>query len=552
MARRVVVVVAALILFAARARADDGSSAESAPAGSAEVQPIAAPPAQTEQQMADSGVDPDDAAADAEEAKDDGEPAFDELDEDGDGQVTADERADEAELEHEFAGIPAHIDTDATDAELEERAKDGKALLPSISVDHFRAAVRVVKKIVLARMETKMAAKHAAKLAKFTWGVFLFSLAGLLLLGMPLVVGRRYPGQGGTLFKYSALAAVTFFVTVNLFGVVLMGMRTVQFHLGKATNPTIAIAAATFDTLDDHAEEYAIMGKELFLPTIEALRGNTDEQPAVLLLQNGQKIVKDAQVFVSVAKMFKQVSFVFDVLPLILLLVTMVLFVLAIRPTLVEIIKLPIRAASGEVGVGRATVANAIGRVRSEFLATACTIGVLAVLTIVSSMVLGEIVGPAVDALIRYFGLCITYLQYADDASSGTVFMTLFGVIFFLVLNLAVLILSMSFFLGKCQKIFQARFTRGVPLATHGPWFRWAIPAVLGVQLFPWLFAVIADKVLGALDDGALDGATDPNAVAWSKTLLAGPMILVVAFLMLFWAARGFAAIKYLFAYKVG
>ena len=38
---------------------------------------------------------------------------------------------------------------------------------------------------------------------------------------MPLVLAKKYPGQGSVLFKYSALAAVTFFVTVNLFGGVL-------------------------------------------------------------------------------------------------------------------------------------------------------------------------------------------------------------------------------------------------------------------------------------------------------------------------------------------
>ena len=57
------------------------------------------------------------------------------------------------------------------------------------------------------------------------------------------------------------------------------------------------------------------------------------------------RVVKDAKVFMSVAKMFKKISFIFEVLPIILLLVTMVLFLLALRPTLVEIVKLPIMAA---------------------------------------------------------------------------------------------------------------------------------------------------------------------------------------------------------------
>jgi hypothetical protein len=506
-----------------------------------------------EQQMDDSGVDPDEAAEEAEELKEEGSPPFNEYDEDGDGVVTAEEKADEAELKKDFKGIPTHIDTEKTDAELDERAKEGKALLPSVSVEQFRAGVHAVKKIVLARMEKKMAAASAKKMAKFSKGVFVISLLGVLLLAIPLVVGKRYPGKGGVLFKYSALAAGTFFVTVNLFGGVLMVMRSVQGALSGYTNPQVAIVSATFDTLDKNAEEYAVMGKELFMPTMEALRGNTDEQPVVLLMENGQKIVKDAKVFLSVAKMLKKVDFIFEILPIVLMLVTMVLFVLAIKPTLIEIVKLPIRVASGEAtgNAGREVVGNALRRIKAEALAALCTLGVLAVLTIVSSLVLGEIVSPAIDSLLRYFCLCITYLQFADGASSGTVFMTLFGVIFFLVLNLAVLILSMSFFIGKCQKIFQAKFQRGVAIETHKPWLKWAVGAVLLVQVFPWLFALIADKLIGALDSGARSGVTDPNAISWGKTLLAGPLILVAGFLLLFWAAQGVRAIRFLFSYKV-
>jgi hypothetical protein len=525
----------------------EGSAADEGP------EPTGLEP-ENEEQMEESGVDPEEEAEEEEEAREEGAPPFNEFDEDGTGgPLTPEEEADKKEYEHDFAGIPMHIDTEKADAELEEREKEGKAMLPSISVDQFRDGVRTVKKIVLGRMEKKMAKGAAKKMATFSKGVFVISCLGVLLLGLPLVVGRRYPGKGGVLFKYSALAAVTFFVTVNLFGGVLMFMRTVQGTLSGYTNPSVAIVSATFDTLDHNAEEYAEMGKELFMPTIEALRGNTDEQPLVMLMQNGQKIVKDAKVFLSVAKMFKKVNFIFDVLPIILLFVTMILFVLAIRPTLIEIVKLPIRVASGEAGsgAGREVVKNALGRVKSELLATLCTIGVLVVLTLVSSLVLGEIVEPAIDTLLRYFSLCIQYLQYADGASSGTVFMTLFAVIFFLVLNLAVLILSMSFFLGKCQKIFQARFTRKVPLDTHKPFFKWAIPAVLLVQVFPWLFALFADKVIGALDSGAREGVSDPNKLAWGKTLLAGPLILVAGFLVLFWAAQGVRAIKFLFAYKV-
>ncbi len=137
--------------------------------------------------------------------------------------VSPEEKQDEAEFESEFKGIPAHIDTDAADTELEERAKEGKAMLPSITPEHFRKAVAAVKKIVLARIEKKMEKKQQAKMAKFGKGVSIIGQLGWLLLLMPLFLRSRYPGKGRLLFKYSALAAVVFVVTINLFGAVLHG-----------------------------------------------------------------------------------------------------------------------------------------------------------------------------------------------------------------------------------------------------------------------------------------------------------------------------------------
>jgi hypothetical protein len=190
-------------------------------------------------------------------------------------------------------------------------------------------------------------------------------------------------------------------------------------------------------------------------------------------------------------------------------------------------------------------------RVWGELLATLCTIGVLTVLTLLSAFVLGKIVGPALDALLDYFSRAVAYLQFVEGASSGLVFLTLFTVILFLVFNLATLILSMSFFLGKSQKIFQQRFNDGTPLATHKHFFKWGTPSVLLVQLLPWLFAVIADVVLAKIDSSMFDGVGNPADIPWTKLMLAGPAFLVVGFLLMFWAARGFKAIGFLFKYKV-
>ncbi len=543
-------VFAVLVSFAGLARADeeapehpeDHEAAAEQPAHHEELPPGDEHPAEEqpaeehpvdEAEVADPEADPEDAH-------------YAKFDLDGDGSA---DPALEQEYEDAMGGIKAEIDPVAAEKELDARPKDAE-LKPSMTVEQFRKVVGIVRKVVLARMEKKMAKSSAKKMNQFSLGIGAFSLAGVFLLLIPLAMRKRYPGQGKTLFKYSALAALTFFVTVNLFGAVLIGMKTAQGALGSSTNPSLAIAKGTFDTLDRNAEEYIVMGKELFVPTLQQLQGNSDEQPSVLILENGQKLIQSAHVFVAIAKMFKKLDFVFKILPIVLFGVTMILFGLAIKPTLTEIIKLPMRAASGEAGVGREVTRGALRRVWGELQATLCTIGVLAVLTLISGFILAQIVGPALDSLLGYFSMAVSYLQFVQGANAGLVFLALFGVILFLVFNLATLILSMSFFLGKAQKIFQARFNRGIPVASQQQFFKWGIPSVLLVQVFPWLFVVIAAKVLDAINAKLLAGVVDADQVSWGKLMLAGPLFLVFGYLALFWAARGIKAIGFLFRYK--
>ncbi len=205
-------------------------------------------------------------AADADDLDEDdiAEAKISMFDVDGEGK---DDPALKAEYDDAFKGIPATIDTDEVDQELESRPAASN-MMPSMTADQFRKAVRAARKVVLGKMDKQMARKNAKRMNHFAIGITLFSLTGLLILLMPLALRKKYPGQGRVLFKYSALAAITFIVSVNLFGGVMMGVRGVQGALSAYTNPKIAIATGTFDTLDNHAEKYLTMGKQLFAPTL--------------------------------------------------------------------------------------------------------------------------------------------------------------------------------------------------------------------------------------------------------------------------------------------
>ena len=467
-------------------------------------------------------------------------------DHDCDGQVEPEEQVQEQAFAEAFADIPDVV----TDDVLDQRPEDAE-LLPSLTVEDFRKLVRLAKSRVLTQMKRKLVAKSDQRMATIGWLIFLFSLSGVLLLAMPLVLAKRYPGKGGLLAKYSALAAVTFVVSVNLFGAALLVMRGTQAQLGEYTNPQIAVAAGFFDTLDEHADDFIVTGKELFAPTLEQLARGGDEQPTALLLENGRKIVEEAKVFTDIAALFKRVDWIFGVIPILLLIVTMALFVRSVIPTLISIVKLPAQAAAGAIGAGGAVVKGSMRRVGGEFLATICTVGLLFVLTIVSASILGAVVKPALQSLLSYFSLSVSYLQFVTQASSGLVYATLVSVILFLVLNLGAFIVSMALFLGKAQKVFQRRFNDGVPLATHARFWQWGLVAAVLIQMIPLLYVYIAAWGLNAINDSITGGVTDAELVQWGKLLLAGPMFLVLGFLLLFWLARGVKALKFLATYKV-
>src|SRR5688572_22432578 len=264
-------------------------------------------------------------------------------------------------MEPAVAPVPAPVEVPApaaaaananANANADEDA--GAGVDPKAYAAHLRGLAGVAREKLLVQLEDKILAKQEAQLDRIMTGLSIVALAGFLLLFTPLVLMRRYPGRMGVLVKYSVLASLTFVVAVNLFAGVLLVMRTVQGAAGRATNPQLAIVHATFDTIDEKAEDLAIAGPTLIEPTLDQLSGGeTDEPLPALLLSNVQKFKQEFTVFSDLAAFFKQVSFVFGYLPIVLTLVTLILFCMAARPTLEQIVTLPARAAAGEAGVGK-------------------------------------------------------------------------------------------------------------------------------------------------------------------------------------------------------
>ena len=517
--RIAIAVVGVVFVWSARIARADQDPGSAAPAAAAAAAPAAAADPSAN---ADADADSDEVAAEAA----------------ADAEVSPEA---EQEFDADFANVPHEVGE-----EIAAGSAGGGAAAPAITAEQLHELIRAARAKVLPRMEAKIEVAAAKKMSKLGKLIFLFSLSGVLLLAMPLALRKRYPDQMRTLVKYSALAAVAFFVTVNLFGVIALGFRGAQAVMAKATNPQLKIAEGFFDGLDENADEMVPFAGQLIGPTLYQLQ-NTDEQPTVLLLENGQKLIKDANVFVSVAHMFKKVDFIFSLLPISLLLVTLVLFVVSIKPTLMEIVQLPGAVARGEAS-GSAVVKGAVRRVLGEVLVALCTVGVLFVLTLIAGTILGFVVKPALYSIIEFFGTAIVYLQIEPGASSGLIFASLLGVILFLVLNLAAIILAMSFFLGKTQKIFQRRFHDGQALTAHTRFWKWGIPAVLVAQIVPLLYMIIASWALEKIETKLIG---DGSSIPWTAVMLVGPLFLVIGFAVAMWAGRGIKAIAFLAKYKV-
>ena len=227
-----VLVGVVVLSFATSVRADDPS-----PDGSAGVEP--APEAAPDKQQ-----QPDETKPAPAEASDDDVP------------TPPTDPAVQKEFDQEFAGVSHEVGQ--TSGEM--------------SVDKFRKLVATARAKVLSKLEMKIEIKSARRMVKIATIIFFISLAGVLLLLTPLFLAKKYPGNGGLLFKYSALAALTFFITVNLFGGVAVGFRSAQAALGRLTNPQIKIAEGFFDSLDKEADELKDIAPQLLAPTLYQLQ----------------------------------------------------------------------------------------------------------------------------------------------------------------------------------------------------------------------------------------------------------------------------------------
>ncbi len=439
-------------------------------------------------------------------------------------------------------GEPAMDEGEAVEGE-----GDAEEVDPKVYAAYIREIVRSKREVVEETITDKVLDKQIERMGVVSQIVSALAFLGFGLLAMPLLLRKRYPGKGPILWKYSAVAALLFFVTVNLFAGVLSVLRFGQMIGGGLTNPQVQIVSATFDVIDEQAEELAPMGPVLIEPTLASLDASSDDPMPVMLLDNVSRFGNELSIFATVGKFFKRLDWVFGYLPVILSLVTVVIFVLGLRTTLTDIVRLPIRAAEGEKGIAREVTVKTLRRVGRELVATIAIMFVLLVVMIVAGLLLAETLGPALEAFIAYLGVAFIYVQVVPDASSAAVLIALGGTIMFLVLDLAVVLVAAAMYIGKAHKIFQRRFHDKEPLRTHGRFWKWGTACALYVLAFPLLFIFIAQPIV----EKVIEWQTAGEDISWGMLLIVGPVLLVVMFLGAMFAARVHKAIGFIAKTKV-
>ncbi|MBX7078430.1 MAG: hypothetical protein K1X88_04515 [Nannocystaceae bacterium] len=421
---------------------------------------------------------------------------------------------------------------------------DALDALTKVFIETLRKKLGQVRQKVLERTIEKVRVKQEEKLGKLITLLLLLSPAGLLLLAMPLVLKKKYPNQGPTLWRASAIAAVAFTGAMIMFTGLLYVLRVVQNEAGMQTNPQIRVVEASFDAVDRNLDEIAALPGLLEVPLQQLMAGQVDALE-VAILQNVQSFKEDVTVFKNVAEMFKSVNWLFGWVAIAMTILTIVLFLLTIRPTLTEIVKLPARAAAGEVAPGQ--VVGMVGRrIGNELIATLAVAGIAVVIALVSGVIEARLVGPAMDVFVMQFLVDMQYVFVEKSFSTAYVYVSMGSVVAFLVLNIAVVVLAGGFYVGKSQKIMRLRMHDKMPLSEHKKFFLWGSLGLLWALLLPYVVVRIVLPVSEWIVDSGTSGEFN-----WGRVLVAGPLMLALGFIVLFIAGQGLRGMLYAMKYKV-
>lgn len=414
------------------------------------------------------------------------------------------------------------------------------------AIEQFRAHLPEFRQKVQRALYQQIKDKRAAAWEPINHLVLGLACAGPLLLVLPIFLARHYPGKLGMLFRYSALSAVLFSLTVLLFSIPLAILSEVWEELVVDTDPRLRSVDAAFNLMDQNAEEFLSRDLPLTGTFQQAEDGNV-ESFVTLLLANLAEVRQQLEVFAPLVALYRKLDWVFGSLPKIQCLIFAVLFVWPLYPVFKAIVLLPAHAAAGEPREGRRVAKLALRNWWQEILAILCLIVLFVVLLIINDIVLNIVAEPATSALISSVFITLDYLGHEARPALAPVYFSMAATALFYLFNMVAMTVGLLLYIQCAHGIFRARFHDKVPLRHQRRFWRWGTLAVLWVQTLPVLFIYLAGPAIQAVFNAYAD-ADPPNYLGG---LVAGSALLFFGILLVFWLARGFKALAFLWRYRI-
>ena len=443
-----------------------------------------------------------------------------------------------------------------------------------ISKERLRAWLGLARTKVIDVLQKK---EEAAQDRSFRIILIILAIFGgigsIIVLLMPLRLTKQYPDRSAELWKASAIAAVTFAVTVALLGGTLLVMRTVQGKVAtQSTSPKMVVANGVFDVLekDEYIEDLSAMSRERldFIKTplrtvLEASGVDEDarhlafsafvaehwvdqlQEPELRpLAKNAAMLQEHIKNFKTVFGFYRNVDWIMGYVPLFMSLLAVVLYMIPLRETLVNIATAPAKAAQGN---STDMVAGAKATIFAELKLVGPFLAVMVAFLLLVGVFLSLAVEPLIEVLMSFSFMTVMYIL-VTEASGFVLYASLGGAILLLVGCIAIYILSMVFFIGTMRKILRAKFHWGQPFSRYKSFWSLGSLATVAVLLFPVGFAVLVRWI--ALEH-VLPGVDMDNGNITAMDMLLVPLGGVILMPVLLWGSRCLKALGWVRKYPV-
>ena len=441
-----------------------------------------------------------------------------------------------------------------------------------ISKERLRSWIKIAREKVIEKLHNKETEKQGDSFNSIMVVLLILGLLGAIgILLMPLYLKKKYSAASSDLlWKSSAIAAGTFFITILLLGISLLFMRAVQQQVATdSTSPKLKVVEGAFDVLeeDEYVEAFSELSKErldfIKTPMQSIVEDNpeVEEESAIFiaylvthwsdviqepelrhLAKNKDMLKSHVATFRSVISLYKHIDWFMSILPIIMSILAVVLYLMPLKDTLKEIATSPARAAQGNTSASDMLTA-AKSTVWAEFKLILPYLTIILLFLPITGQFLSVAIKPLVEILLAYSLLTVFYVLF-QEASSFVLYASLGSSMLLLTLCMAVYIAATVFFIGTVRKILRAKYHYGRTFGEFKKFWTKGVIFILLAMALPVIFVFILNHVAFAY--------FDPDILSLTSWDMIGiPLTALLIFPVYFWLARGWYMFTFVRKYPV-